>query len=326
VIFASVSWRQAATLWGTICLAGIGLTHLLRYVIRRRGWLALKPGALLGRVGAATLLASVIAYLFTLGLSEAMHGSPVTPIAAAFYARLDFEGQLRNQYILNLIVYVAWMAIYLAVAMQRHRYQAQLHQAQLGEALRAAELRLLQSQLNPHFLFNALNGLRSLIADDPGRDRVAVTQLARTMRYSLASGDENLVSLERELEMVEDYLALESLRLEDRLRIERHIETGARAARLPAMLLQTLVENSIKHGIAQLKAGGVLRIAARLSAGELVITVDNPRPQTPAGTESEGVGLRNASQRLRLIFGERASLDLDLSKPGEATAEVRLPA
>jgi LytS/YehU family sensor histidine kinase len=92
------------------------------------------------------------------------------------------------------------------------------------------------------------------------------------------------------------------------------------------MLLQTLVENSIKHGIAQLKAGGVLRIAARLSAGELVITVDNPRPQTPAGTESEGVGLRNASQRLRLIFGERASLDLDLSKPGEATAEVRLPA
>ena len=325
VIFASVSWNRAGTLWGGICLAGIALTHLLRHLIKRQGWLALKPGALLGRVGMATLLATVVAYLIMLALSEAVYGTPVTPIASAFYARLNVEGQLRNQYILLLVVYVAWMAIYLAIAMQRHRYQSELRQAQLGEALRAAELRLLQSQLNPHFLFNALNGLRSLIAEDPGRARDAVTQLARTMRYSLASGDEDLVSLERELEMVEDYLALESMRLEDRLRIERHIEADARAARLPAMLLQTLVENAIKHGIATLKPGGTLHIGARIERDQLVLTVVNPRPDDPPAS-GDGVGLRNASQRLRLMFGDRASLQLDLSKPGQATAEARLPA
>jgi sensor histidine kinase YesM len=326
VIFAQVPWSKASTLWGGVCLTGIALTHLLRWLIKRQGWLALRPGALMGRIVVAVLIISIIAYLNTLALSEAVYGTIVTPIASAFYQRLDLQGQLRNQFIFMLLVHGAWVAVYLAVAIQGHRYRAELRQAQLGEALRAAELRLLQSQLNPHFLFNALNGLRSLIADDPGRARDAVTQLARTMRYSLASSDEDLVSLERELEMVDDYLALESMRLEDRLRIERHIDDDARAARLPAMLLQTLVENAIKHGIAELKPGGTLRIAARLERGQLVLKVVNPRPANPPPTRSDGVGLRNASQRLRLMFGDRASLELDLSTPEQATAEARLPA
>lgn len=327
VIFAQVPWSKAGTLWGGVCLAGIALTHLLRWIIRRQGWLTLKPGALMVRILIAVLLMSIVAYANTLVLSEAVYGTPVAPIAQAFYQRLPEGGQLRNQFIFMLLVHGAWVAVYLAIAIQRHRYRAEVQQAQLGEALRAAELRLLKSQLNPHFLFNALNGLRSLIAEDPARARDAVTQLARTMRYSLASGDEDLVSLERELEMVDDYLALESLRLEERLEIERDIAAAARAARLPAMLLQTLVENAIKHGIAQLKRGGTLRIAARITDGELLIRVVNPRPEPAAATpNSEGVGLRNASQRLRLMYGERARLHLDLSSDDEAIAEVRLPA
>jgi two-component system sensor histidine kinase AlgZ len=327
VIFAQAPWSKASTLWGGVCLAGIALTHLLRWIIRRQGWLALKPAALMRRIVVAVLLISILAYLNTIALSELVYGTYVTPIAAAFYQRLSVGGQLRNQFIFMLLVHVAWVAMYLAIAIQRHRYRAVGRHALLGEALRAAELRLLKSQLNPHFLFNALNGLRSLIADDPARARDAVTQLARTMRYSLASGDEDLVSLERELEMVEDYLALESMRLEERLKIERDIEPGARSARLPAMLLQTLVENAIKHGIAPLKPGGTLRIVARVTNGELVIRVTNPRPENAAAMPgAEGVGLRNASQRLRLMFGERASLQLDLTRTDEATAEVRLPA
>jgi hypothetical protein len=326
VIFAQQPWSKAATLWGGVCLAGIALTHLLRWIIKRQGWLALRPAALTGRIVTAVLIMAIVAYLNTLALSEAVYGTRVTPIAFAFYQRLDLGGQLRNQFIFMLLVHGAWAAVYLAIALQRHRYRAELRQAQLGEALRAAELRLLQSQLNPHFLFNALNGLRSLIADDPTRAREAVTRLARTMRYSLASGDEELVSLERELEMVEDYLALESLRLEERLRIERHIEADARAARLPAMLLQTLVENAIKHGIAQLKSGGTLRMDAKLERGQLILTVANPRPENAPPAGGDGVGLRNASQRLRLMFGDRASLDLDLSRPEQAVAEARLPA
>jgi LytS/YehU family sensor histidine kinase len=188
-------------------------------------------------------------------------------------------------------------------------------------------LRLLQSQLNPHFLFNSLNGLRSLIADDPDRARDAVTQLSRILRYTLASSDEELMTLERELELVEDYLALESMRLADRLRIERDIDAAARTVRVPAMLLQTLVENAIKHGIAALKSGGTVRLGARVEKGELVLRVSNPR-ETDAAEPSAatGTGLRNARQRLHLLFGERAQLNLDLSDRSLATAEVRLPA
>ena len=157
------------------------------------------------------------------------------------------------------------------------------------------------------------------------RARDAVTQLARTLRYTFASGDDDLVSLERELEMVDDYLALESMRLAERLRVERDIDPAARTARFPAMLLQTLVENAIKHGIAQLKEGGTLRVTAKVVEKELVLLVHNPRPPDAPTLKTEGVGLRNSTARLRLLFGDRASLRLDLSQPGQATAEVRLP-
>jgi LytS/YehU family sensor histidine kinase len=304
----------------------MGLTHLLRRTIHRSGWLALPPAAFVTRVIGATLIMATTTCLISIGLSWMMHGTPVAPITAAFYQKLSTGGQLRNQYIILLVVHAAWVAIYLAFALQRRRYHAELRHAQLGEALQAAELRLLKSQLNPHYLFNALNGLRSLIADDPERAREAVTQLARTLRYTLASGEEELVSLSREIEMVDDYLALESLRLADRLRVVRDIAPEARTVRIPIMLLQTLVENAIKHGIAQLKEGGTLRIAAHVVEKELLLEVFNPRPAQDAATGTAGVGLRNSSERLRLLFGSRASLRLDLSQPGQAIAEVRLPA
>jgi two-component system sensor histidine kinase AlgZ len=325
VIFASVPWSDASTLWGGVCLAGIGLTHSLRWCIKRFRWLSLPPAALMPRVIAGTLLMACASYLLTITLSQAVYGSAVAPIAAAFYQRLHPDGQLRNLFIILLVVHTGWVALYLAFAMLRHRYQSDVRHAQLGEALRAAELRLLKSQLNPHFLFNALNGLRSLIADEPARARDAVTQLARTLRYTFASGDDDLVSLERELEMVDDYLALESMRLAERLRVERDIDPVARTARFPSMLLQTLVENAIKHGIAQLKEGGTLRVTAKVVDKELVLLVHNPRPPDVPTLTSEGVGLRNSTARLRLLFGDRASLRLDLSQPGQATAEVRLP-
>jgi hypothetical protein len=325
VIFASVSWSQSSRLWGGVCLAGLALTHGLRALIRRQGWLALPPAALGVRILVTTLLAALATYLVATSLSQAIFGHPAAPITQSFYQRLTPSGQLRNEFIFFVVVHTTWAAAYLAIAMQRQRYRTEVRQAQLGEALRAAELRLLKSQLNPHFLFNALNGLRSLIGDEPERARDAVTHLARMLRYSLAASDEDLVSLERELEMVDDYLALESMRLAERLMVEREIEPAARSVRVPAMLLQTLVENSLKHGIAALKPGGTLRITARLVKGELVLRVENPRPAEDTAAGQTGVGLRNASERLRLLFGDRASLRLDLSRAGAATAEVRLP-
>jgi two-component system sensor histidine kinase AlgZ len=327
VIFAGAPWSKAGVMWGGVCAAGIGLTHALRWFSKRQAWLELPPLALLIRVLAGLLLIAMTSFLIAIALSSTLYGTPVVPILGAFYRKLHLGGQLRNQFIGSLLIYAIWVAIYFGIAIQRRRHRAELRQVQLAEALRAAELRLLKAQLNPHFLFNALNGVRALIAGEPGKAQDAVTRLARTMRYTLASGEENLVTMARELEMVDDYLALESLRLAERLNVVRDIAPAALMVRIPVMLMQTLVENAIKHGIASLRQGGTLRIAAHVAASELIIEVINPCPERAAmDLRSESVGLKNLSERLRLLFGPAARLRLDLSGPGLAIAEVRLPA
>jgi two-component system sensor histidine kinase AlgZ len=318
VIFASATWSQTTALWGSVCVAGVLLTQGFRWTAKTRGWLALPAGPLFSRVAVATLMLATVSYLLVITLSQAVYGTPVPPITRSFYERLGQSEQLRNQFILLVVLFAAWVALYMAFAMQRRRHQ-------LAQELQAAQLLLLKSQLNPHFLFNALNGLRSLIEDEPARARDAVTQLARMLRYSLASGDEDFVSLERELEMVDDYLALESMRFAERLRVERQIEPEARTARVPAMVLQTLVENAIKHGIAELKQGGTVRIEAQVVEDQLRLAVTNPRPRDAASTQGAGLGLQNAAERLRLLFGARGSLRLDLSQPEIAIAEARMP-
>jgi two-component system sensor histidine kinase AlgZ len=200
-----------------------------------------------------------------------------------------------------------------------------LKQSELARALQLAELRLLKSQLNPHFLFNALNTVRSLIADNPSRAQSAVTRLANTLRYTLSSRLDELATLAQELDIVTDYLELESMRFEDRLVIERDVPADAASVYIPVMLLQTLVENAIKHGISELPSGGLLRISAVSENGVLNVEIQNPRPAAPIPATGEGVGLRNARDRLRLLFGTRATLDLDLSKPAVATARLRVP-
>ena len=326
VLFADAPWSKAATLWGGICVSGLASTHLLRWIIKRERWLSLPPRALLIRILIAIASLASALYVINIVLSLFEYNTPVAPIHGAFYRRLSPNGQLINQFINSLVVTLIWVGLYLGLAVQRHRYEAQVHQAELAQSLHAAQLRLLKAQLNPHFLFNALNGVRALIADEPARAQDAVTQLARTLRYTLASSDDEFVSLARELEMVNDYLALEELRLAARLAVVRDISPEATLARVPVMLVQTLVENAIKHGIAELKQGGTLRIEAHVIKEELIIQIINPRPINAPVPLAQGTGIKNSSERLRLLFGSRASLHVDLSRPGEATAEVRLPA
>jgi len=120
----------------------------------------LPPRALLGRVLAGLLLIAMTSSLIAIALSSTLYGTPVVPILGAFYRKLHLGGQLRNQFIGSLLIHAIWVAIYFGIAIQRRRHRAELRQAQLAEALQAAELRLLKAQLNPHFLFNALNGVR----------------------------------------------------------------------------------------------------------------------------------------------------------------------
>jgi hypothetical protein len=307
------------------------LTHLLRHYIKRHRWKTLRVAALVPRVIAASVVLG-LPLAMSMGLmSIAMlwGGGPEDEATVRELAGEPVLWLIRMDLLLRTlnwsVIFAIWMGMYFGLTSVRDGHRAMLRQSELAHALKVAELRVLKSQLNPHFLFNSLNSVRALIADDPTGAQKAVTQLARTLRYTLTAGQEEVVSLERELEIVADYLELESLRLGERLHIERTISVEARVAHIPVMLLQTVVENAIKHGIAELPEGGVLRISAEVREGALLIEVENPRPATPSRSPSHGVGLRNAAERLRLLFGSAGALDLDLSHPDRALARIRIP-
>jgi anti-sigma regulatory factor (Ser/Thr protein kinase) len=310
-------------------LGAIGLTQLLRKFMLRRGWKKLSLRQLLPR----SVLASVLLGLL---VGAAMHFMAVAPLwgletiqdkevietLPPFLVAMD---PLTLRTVNWSLIFFIWIALYMGITSVRDRHAAELRQSELSRALQSAELKLLKSQLNPHFLFNSLNSVRALIAEDPARARDAVTQLAGLLRYTLRSDHDELVTLERELKTVGDYLALESLRLGDRMRVELDIATGTQEIRIPVMLLQTVVENAIKHGIAELPGGGVLRISATVRDRALHVDVSNPRPKNPTPREQPGSGLYNAAERLRLLFGSRATLELDLSQSDLAVARIRVP-
>jgi two-component system sensor histidine kinase AlgZ len=307
---------------------GFGLSHMLRDYVRRHQWRALPIRKLILRIVAAAIVCGIPLGILTQFTDVALLQDP-NEFLEGLSSTLRFELALPVAIALEVVnwsaVFLVWLTIYFAVIAVREHRSAQFKQSELARALQLAELRLLKSQLNPHFLFNALNTVRSLIAENPERAQNAVTRLAKTLRYTLTSPQDELVTLSQELDIVADYLELESMRFEDRLRIEVQVPDDAAGVQIPVMLLQTLVENGIKHGVAELPAGGTLRISATLQNEMLILEVENPRPAAPRRAAHEGVGLHNAHDRLRLLFGARASLELDLSKPALATARLRIP-
>ncbi len=315
--FRGVSMAQVAFEFLLLHTGALVVTHLLRRHMRQRQWQALSVSALLRHGLVAGVLLSVPFGLAQWVMAVAAIRPPLPggpPWTQLVLMMLNWSG-----------IFWLWIALYFAVLRARKRRHAELRRSEIRRALQLAELRLLKAQLNPHFLFNSLNSVRALIADDAARAQQAVTQLARMLRYTLGAGQDELVTLEQELEIVSDYLALEALRLDRRLRVERDISAAALRARIPVMLLQTLIENAIKHGIAELPDGGLLRLSARVADGCLQMEIENPRPDPPLPTTQSGVGLRNSVERLRLLFGAEASLEIDLAQPGRALVCVRIP-
>ena len=205
----------------------------------------------------------------------------------------------------------------------RRRRTAELDALRAQVLARETRLRTLQQQLNPHFLFNCLNSLRGMIDEDRNRARQMVTRLAELLRSSLRQDESNSIPLDEELATVDAYLELESVRFEERLRIRRDIDPAARSALVPPMLVQGLVENALKHGISSLPSGGdlTLRIAR---AGDLLL-IDVLNPGTLSSQSGNGIGLANARERLRLLYGPRAELTLTEDQPGSVHAGVVLP-
>jgi two-component system LytT family sensor kinase len=206
--------------------------------------------------------------------------------------------------------------------------QAERRRAAAAEvSAQAARLRALQSQLQPHFLFNTLNSISGLILD--GRSSIAVSmigQLGELLRLSLQTSDTPQIPLEKELYLVRCYLAIEKTRFGDRLQYRFDIPPGAAGAMVPTLLLQPLVENAVHHGIMPLACGGTISIAARIDGESLQLRVeDDGRGAGVSPARPAGIGLANSVKRLDELFGERAKLEFGPGSSGGVAVDITLP-
>ncbi len=190
---------------------------------------------------------------------------------------------------------------------------------------REAELNNLKAQLNPHFIFNALNSIRALVDENPLKSKESITQLSHILRNSLTSDRKKLIAFGEELKTVMDYLALESIRYEERLGITFDIDERSGDFLVPPLMLQTLVENGIKHGISNRKEGGRITISADVRKKHLRLEIRNTGQLSSEKKNGVGLGLENTIKRLELLYHGDASFDIKNEDPDTVLTKISIP-
>lgn len=292
----------------------ITLTHLYRNFIITRGWLQLLIQQLIPRVIIACLLLSIIDHFCLLILSTLL-------------------GNIKPSYDLNtvvifisilanLILYFLWTLGYFMF----HYVENYNRSLKFNAVMNNIELNNLKSQLNPHFIFNALNSVRALVDEDPAKSKIAITQLSNILRNSLIVDRKRLISFSDELKTVVDFLALEKIRYEERLETDFTIHPDSNNFQVPPLMIQTLVENGIKHGIGKLTKGGLISIETVVEDDCLVINIRNSGRYIPSKRKSKlGFGIENTKQRLKLIFDNRASFSIKNEIDGQVLTSILIP-
>ncbi|WP_371867668.1 sensor histidine kinase [Duganella guangzhouensis] len=302
-----------------ICtLAGLGLSHLWRRQLQRRGWLEqpkrLPLAAIASGVAIMTLLQTGVLLCVDLIFNHA---------AIFDDGRAAIAINLVLVLLLWFVVFAIWTLCYAVALTRRRANRFALEKLQLGVSVKDAELRALQAQINPHFFFNSLNSIRALAYQDADACARAINSLASMMRHTLQTHHTALVPLADELQAVQAYLAMEQLRFAERLVFSAHIKDDVGQVRLPPLVLQTLVENAIRHGVERSKAPCQISVEARRRDGAVEICVAN-QGQLAEHSQSTRLGLANARQRLLLQCGPAARCTLT-ADAGWVYATIVLP-
>ncbi|HEY0969932.1 MAG TPA: histidine kinase [Gemmatimonadales bacterium] len=232
----------------------------------------------------------------------------------------------------DLVVYVAVMAagfarsfFYRFRARQAEAVRLQAEAARLQAQLAEARLSALRTQLNPHFLFNTLHAVSSLVERDPRGVRRMIARLSELLRHTLDGSSEQEVPLEQELAFLDRYLEIMRIRFQGRLEVETRVEPEAETALIPNLLLQPLLENALEHGASRVEGIGRVELDARVEGGRLVVRVRDNGPGIQGTPPDEGVGLRNTRQRLEQLYGAEQHLRLTPAEGGGLVAEISLP-
>ena len=208
---------------------------------------------------------------------------------------------------------LCWMMLYIGITSRRKAKQIEIDNLRLQNSLKEAELSSLSNQLNPHFLFNALNNIRFMIHEDANNAETMLMSLSSVLRYSLDSSKNEKVPFEEELEISHRYIDLIQIQFEERLNFSLDIPKQLSECYLPPMVLQMLLENAVKHGIDNIREGGTITVEAKLEDQTMILIVCNDLPADYASTTKEpGIGLYNIGQRLDLLYGAQGSIKTEV--------------
>jgi two-component system, LytTR family, sensor kinase len=220
------------------------------------------------------------------------------------------------------IIFFLWSVFYF-IYNYFERYNTSL---KLEASVKEIELNNLKSQLNPHFIFNALNSIRALVDENPEKSKLAINQLSNILRNSLVADKKGLTKFGDELKMVRDYLGLETIRFEERLRTEFDIDPNSKGFLVPPLMVQTLVENGVKHGISKLTKGGTIQVKAKVENDYLRISIRNSGQYHLNGSKKRGgLGLSNTTQRLKLLYGKDAHFAISNENDNFVLTELIIP-
>ena len=234
-----------------------------------------------------------------------------------------FSGTLSSMYLL-----VCWSGLYFGIKYYETLQQQRESMLKAAALAQEAQVKMLRYQLNPHFLFNTLNAISTLILDGQGKvANLAIGRLSDFLRYTLDQDPMKKVTLRQEIDALNLYLGIEHLRFGDRLRMEFDVDEAVTQAMVPSLVLQPLVENSLKYAVAPREEGGRLRVEAREQEGKLLLVVQDDGPGLPVGVElgaGRGVGFRNTRERLAVLYGDQQKLAVRFSRPG-LRLEITMP-
>lgn len=292
-----------------IFVLGVGLTHFYRSLILHLDWKRLSIPGLIPRVLMSSIVLSTLFTLFNMVFKDIMSGKwPFQDLIGT-----ALEGRIPNLYFVLDIFNFAWLffiwnILYFAVHTFEYWKREEINNLRLQAMQREMELKSFRAQMNPHFVFNSLNGIRALVDEDPTKAKHAITLLSGILRSNMAANKPGSGTLKSEIELVEKYLALEKIRFEDRLHVSTTIDEAALDAEFPVFVLQTLVENAVKHGISRRVEGGTIDLLVRRELTGIVIEVKNDGQYLPG--EDAGIGIDNTIKRLDLMFQGKASFSI----------------